>query len=420
MDEDLWLLDPIAVPAATDRLGLATGPGAGGRSVRGDFAWRHPNGYLFARALDYAAPGPTAGVIDNKTSLYLTNGFSDDYGLNMGVAGNGFAYLQAQRRDGSGALYPILLNPLGGAVGIGTSAPQQAIHLLGIDPVLRVQNSSSTANPYGFELVGGGLVDGSFKSLLTTGEVRITAGRHLTWGGHLTFYTDTVERMRITPTGVVRASSDNSQPLGAASYRWSVVYAGTGAINTCDVRFKTFRVGRDLTAAEQAAALELFDAFGFYQFNDAIEAKGPDGARWHYGPAAQQAWSIWASHGLCDPLIENDKGELVPPPGAVPPAFLCFDLIAQETAPVTEGWRPSEVLGPDGQPVMVKCAEGEEATEQRPTGETIVTREAGHLFGVRMDQMQSIMLAALNKERRAQAAVIADLAARVALLEGAA
>lgn len=223
---------------------------------------------------------------------------------------------------------------------------------------------------------------------------------------------DGAQVLRINyPNYNLMGHADNVPNLGHPSLRWGTVFAGTGTINTCDVRFKTFRTDRQLLEAEHAAALALFDAFGFCQFNDAIETKGADRARWHFGPAAQEAYSIWADHGLCDPLIENHQGELVPPPGAIPPAFLCFDLIAEETAPVTEGWRPGNVLGPDGQPMMVKCAAGEEATEQRPTGETIVTREAGHIFGIRIDQMHSIMLAALNTERKAQAARIAALEA---------
>lgn len=220
-------------------------------------------------------------------------------------------------------------------------------------------------------------------------------------------------RLTVTNAGLVRPGGDNSQNFGDPSYRWANSYFGASPTITCDVRFKTYRTDRQLREAEHAAALALFDAFGFYQFNDAIETKGADGARWHFGPAAQEVYGIWADHGLCDPLVENDQGELIPPPGAVPPAFMCFDLIAEETAPVTEGWRPSAVLGPDGQPVMVKCADGEEATEQRPTGETIVTREAGHIFGVRTDQLHSVMIAALNTERKA-------LAARIAALEPAA
>src|SRR3546814_5745852 len=85
---------------------------------------------------------------------------------------------------------------------------------------------------------------------------------------------------------------------------------------------------------------------------------------WHFGPKAQEVWSIFAAHGLAAELVEDASGDLVPPPGSVPPAFLCFDEWGEETAPVLAWWRPSEILGPDGQPVMVQCARSEEHTSE--------------------------------------------------------
>lgn len=420
-DTDVWGLGgPIASPAATDRAPWATGPGAGGYSLRGDFVYR-----------------------DAATGKFIASG---------------------------------------------------------ADTVLRIDQTAATATPYGLELGGGGQVDGYFKSALTTGEIRIGAGRHAAWGGHLTFYTDTVERMRITSTGnvglgtipearfhvvstgevarfasttprgggsnfitlydpsgrkgywgyggsddrmylmnemsgalmlgnnatfrvvidgfSVRPQDDNVLSLGASAARWSVVYAATGTINTCDVRLKFYRAEPAPTLDEHAAALECFAAFGFFQHLDAREreADGGAAARWHFGPKAQEVWAIFASHGLAAPLGE----EGLPPVGSVPPAFLCFDTWGEETAPVMAWWRPSGIIGVDGEPIMVPCAEGEEGTEQRPTGETYVTREAGNIFGIRIDQLQSLMLVAIRKEQLAQAAEIAAQAARISALEAAA
>ncbi|QJB39721.1 hypothetical protein HF324_18405 [Chitinophaga oryzae] len=44
------------------------------------------------------------------------------YGLNFGVKGNGTSFVQAQRKDGTATLYPILLNPIGGNIGINTTS----------------------------------------------------------------------------------------------------------------------------------------------------------------------------------------------------------------------------------------------------------------------------------------------------------
>src|SRR3546814_13002680 len=123
---------------------------------------------------------------------------------------------------------------------------------------------------------------------------------------------------------------------------------------------KFYRADPAPTADEHAAALECFEVFGFFQYLDAIarEQEGGSTARWHFGPKAQEVWSIFAAHGLAAELVEDASGDLVPPPGSVPPAFLCFDEWGEETAPVPAWWRPSEILGPDGQPVQEPGAEG--------------------------------------------------------------
>lgn len=96
--------------------------------------------------------------------------------------------------------------------------------------------------------------------------------------------------------GIVRPIADNSISLGAASLRWSVVYAGTGTINTSDQRHKTWRGG--LTDAELRAGKRIIADLGFYQWKDAIKAKGADGARLHFGVRAQRAFVILESEGL--------------------------------------------------------------------------------------------------------------------------
>lgn len=82
--------------------------------------------------------------------------------------------------------------------------------------------------------------------------------------------------------GPVRPSTDNARTLGAASYRWSVVYAATGTINTSDAREK-----RDVGAMSDA----LLDAWGgvdwrTFRWRDAFAEKG-EAARWHFGLVAQ-------------------------------------------------------------------------------------------------------------------------------------
>jgi formylmethanofuran dehydrogenase subunit D len=56
--------------------------------------------------------------------------------------------------------------------------------------------------------------------------------------GNLTIDKDGAERARITSGGNFRPGADNAYSLGEPSFRWSVVYAATGTINTSDERAK--------------------------------------------------------------------------------------------------------------------------------------------------------------------------------------
>ncbi len=206
-----------------------------------------------------------------------------------------------------------------GRIGIGTSDPSAAVHVSGTSPNLRIGQTAAVDTFYGVELFAGGFVDGSFKSSLTSGEVRICAGRSVGWGGFLAFHTDTVERLRLSSNGTLTPGADNVQALGAAGKRWSTVFAATGTINTSDAREKTWRGAAN--EAEMRAARRIAAELGFFQWNQAIADKGP-GAREHFGARAQSAWSIMAEEGLIDPI-----GEDAPPDSRY--AFLCHDRIEQ-------------------------------------------------------------------------------------------
>lgn len=126
------------------------------------------------------------------------------------------------------------------------------------------------------------------------------AGRIEYAGGsnQMLFKTNGAFKARLLSDGTLRPETDNAQPLGAAAQRWSVVYAGTGTINTSDARQKTDV--RSLTAAEVAAASDLAREIGGYRFLSAVAEKGED-ARTHIGMTVQRAIAIMQGHGL-DPL----------------------------------------------------------------------------------------------------------------------
>jgi hypothetical protein len=133
----------------------------------------------------------------------------------------------------------------------------------------------------------------------------------------------------ISNAGVVTPGSDNSQSMGSSALRWSVVYAGTGTINTSDAREKT--EVSPLTPAEFAAAADLSRAIGTYQWLESVQMKGAD-ARHHVGLTVQRAIEIMQDNGL-DPFhygfICHDQWDELP------------ELIDSETGEVTQAYRPA-------------------------------------------------------------------------------
>lgn len=84
--------------------------------------------------------------------------------------------------------------------------------------------------------------------------------------------------------------------LGRPGLRWSDIHAVSGTINTSDARDKLWLGGMD--ARERRAGLEILAELGFFQWTSAIDAKGVDAARRHFGVRAQSAFAIMERHGL--------------------------------------------------------------------------------------------------------------------------
>jgi hypothetical protein len=90
----------------------------------------------------------------------------------------------------------------GSRVGIGTASPNSILEISQATPIIRIE--SSDANQFhGIEFRNGTNLDSFIKQLPQTGEFKISNGRSTGWGGHITLYTDTVERLRITSAGNV-------------------------------------------------------------------------------------------------------------------------------------------------------------------------------------------------------------------------
>ena len=288
----------------------------------------------------------------------------------------------------------------GANVGIGTSSPSARLTVNGS---FAAAGGSFDAN--GFRLTGNGAdFSGSGQGV----EIYQYFG-----GGEIRAYnrsTSAYIPMRVVGSTVVLApndtaavevssgaivpSTDNTKTLGSGSFRWSVVYAGTGSISTSDEREKSWRGG--LNDAEYDAGCAILGELGFFQFDDAIVEKGEDAARFHFGARAQRVWAIMADHGLVDPIDANGR------PGDTPYAFLCYDEWEDRTEPVYEEIGVPAVLDEDGNEIEAA------RLEQRATGEMRVTLQAGNRYGLRYDELTLFLLACQQAAINRLNAALAD------------
>lgn len=98
----------------------------------------------------------------------------------------------------------------------------------------------------------------------------------------------------LTIDAILRPAFDATRINGTALRRWDVVFARDGAISTSDAREKT---------APQDISDEVLDAWGdvnlvAFQWLHAIQEKGEEVARWHFGVIAQQVRDAFAARGL--------------------------------------------------------------------------------------------------------------------------
>ena len=99
----------------------------------------------------------------------------------------------------------------------------------------------------------------------------------------------------ILPTDENGSLSDNGQDMGSAFWRWRVIYAATGSINTSDANQK--RDVADLSESERRVAVRIKGLIKKFRFKDAVAIKGED-ARIHVGVIAQEVQAAFEAEGL--------------------------------------------------------------------------------------------------------------------------
>lgn len=182
--------------------------------------------------------------------------------------------------------------------------------------------------------------------------------------------------------------SDNNRQLGRSVARWSVVFAGTGTINTSDAREKT--PVRGLTLGEIQAARLLAGEIGVYQWLASVQEKGEGDARLHVGMTVQRAIEIMESCDL-DPFAYG---------------FICYDAWEEQVEVIPAVFE--EELNDDGLAVQGALI----APEVRN-----VIAPAGDRYSFRTDQLNTFIAAGLRAENDELRARQDDIEARLAALE---
>lgn len=244
---------------------------------------------------------PLNSTMDDRRQTFATSNNGDlycGYDVPMGtykLSANGLSDLNGRgiKQINNTANEVALITPANGA---GSSSN---IRATGFGGTFNAPTNTQTGHDMWIGLSG---YNGSFTN--TRGGLRTTAWANWTSTStpvglevHTTPNNSTsrVAVWEFNPSGNLLPRNDNAYSLGIAGYRVSVVYAGSGTINTSDARLKT--EVREFTGDEIAAAQALANEIGFYKWKESVGEKGED-AREHCGMTVQRAIEIMESYNL--------------------------------------------------------------------------------------------------------------------------
>jgi hypothetical protein len=308
------------------------------------------------------------GGADANTTFKLTHSSNTD-GVELTANGvNGFVTNKKTNGNLSFATENVVRQTIdsSGNIGIGTSSPNALLELGTNTPQIRFTDSANAS---------------AYSSILgsDTGSLLMRADESGNGANSVIgFEIDGSRRVTIDSSGIL-AGSDNSFTNGGPSNRWSVVYAGTGTINTSDERDKTqLDIDAKVLAAVNSISVKAF------KWKSAVESKG-DSARIHYGVIAQEVKAAFEAQGL----VAEDYG------------VLCYDEWEDEfetktiEPAVTEQREVTPaVLDDEGNEVESAVFETVEITPE--VTEEVLVKAAGNRYGVRYDELYAMKIAALE------------------------
>jgi len=187
---------------------------------------------------------PTAGTATGGLFVSNTN---KTYGINMGVSGSGWSFIQSQRADGDTTLYSLNLQPLGGNVGIGTTSPQAKLHVA--NGILRTWTpalgtsaifESTVSNRNFVTITGAAEAELWFGngSVQTKGRIRYEMA-----GNNMEFWTNATQKMVIDGDGYVGVGTDSPNRL------LTVETTGSGCYLALNSSSNNTTIGSDVNGA---------------------------------------------------------------------------------------------------------------------------------------------------------------------------
>lgn len=173
-------------------------------------------------------------------------------------------------------------------------------------------------------------------------------------------------RWIVNDKGAFRPWLDNAYQIGYSDFRVKDLFLANAPTVSSDRRLKQQQ--RGLTVSERAAAAEIRSLPCAYKMSDAVQQKGADNARWHYGMMAQDLIDVLERHGV-------DWTQC---------GFICFDRWEDEYVEHDDLYQDSEIVGEDGVPlkILIKAAYAERV------------REAGERYSIRYQELSMFLLAA--------------------------
>jgi len=152
---------------------------------------------VFVDVLSVYASNVGIGTTNPTAKLQVTGSITAASALAQGVYFNN-TLVAAANND---VLVGLDINPTF-TNGAFTGVQNLAVRIASTTSIVRI-DSSVVGSFHGIEFSNSGNIDTEIKQRPSTGEFRISNGRFAGWGGFITLYTDTAERMRIGNNGNV-------------------------------------------------------------------------------------------------------------------------------------------------------------------------------------------------------------------------